>query len=446
MSFQPALTVEDLIPEIGRRTWLREPRCCSQCVVPGRAAKSRAALSATNGTSLAPTCPDTEKHQHQHARQHKLLTDGQLPKALHHMPPLSVPRRAQTLKQARKAYQRTSKTYRLTPTEIAAAERRVELQERADRIKEREARRRANLKRKEEKIAKEKERAAKLGKPFDNGKHWHIGPSQLDLGRFFGGVNAQEEKPEEQAAQDALPRSSSLTKEEQRPVLPPMSMPPPPRPMKKADSGDLGNADLPVASKKVHEPEQRPNEYDDSERDRIEDFFVSNTQIATELFMPTQPPSVRNNKLYGLASSSPRLPPAILPCHRNETRRLISDEALEFFESISTQDFNFPFEPTQQLPTERELLSDVDAAPFNHDSVFRPLQSSPENVNGDKRGGLDGEERAPNTRWAPCCPKTPLNVMSTSSFSEDDLTDHDLQHLVAEVESQLTPSTGGIKT
>jgi hypothetical protein len=111
------------------------------------------------------------------------------------MPP-TISYRPQTLKQAKKAYRKSSATVRLSESELGVIERRAVLQERADRIKEREARRKANIKRRDEKIQRERETRQRMGleDPVKGGIH--VGPSQLHLGEFMHmGVKRMREEP-----------------------------------------------------------------------------------------------------------------------------------------------------------------------------------------------------------------------------------------------------------
>ena len=103
--------------------------------------------------------------------------------------------RPQTLRQAKKAYRKSSATVRLSDSELALIERRAVLQERADRIREREARRKANLKRKEERNQKEREVRQKMNLPSPTKGGFNVGPSQLHLGDFMamGGKRKREE-------------------------------------------------------------------------------------------------------------------------------------------------------------------------------------------------------------------------------------------------------------
>ena len=100
------------------------------------------------------------------------------------MQPIPRAHRPQTIKQAKKAYRKSGATKRLSESELAVIERRAELQERADRMKAREARRKANIKRKEERNEREREMRREMGLPEPVKEGFHVGPSQLSLGKF----------------------------------------------------------------------------------------------------------------------------------------------------------------------------------------------------------------------------------------------------------------------
>ena len=95
----------------------------------------------------------------------------------------AVSSRPQTLRQARRAYQKAGATTRLSAGQIRQLERSAELQERADRIREREYKRKANLKKKNEKIEREREARARMGIPSPVNED--VGASQMRLGAFL---------------------------------------------------------------------------------------------------------------------------------------------------------------------------------------------------------------------------------------------------------------------
>ena len=76
-----------------------------------------------------------------------------------------VRRRPQTIKQAKKAYQKAGGVKKLTERELRQIERAAELKARAERIKEREAKRKLNQQKREERLEKERQARAKVGIP-----------------------------------------------------------------------------------------------------------------------------------------------------------------------------------------------------------------------------------------------------------------------------------------
>ena len=76
-----------------------------------------------------------------------------------------VRRRPQTIKQAKKAYQKAGGVKKLSERELRQIERAAELKARAERIKEREAKRKLNQQKKEERLEKDRQARAKVGIP-----------------------------------------------------------------------------------------------------------------------------------------------------------------------------------------------------------------------------------------------------------------------------------------
>lgn len=99
------------------------------------------------------------------------------------MPTSKISSRPQTLRQARRAYQKAGATTRLSERQMKQLGRSAELQERADRIKERENRRKANLKKKNERIEREREARCRMGIPSPVKED--VGASQMRLGAFL---------------------------------------------------------------------------------------------------------------------------------------------------------------------------------------------------------------------------------------------------------------------
>ncbi|KAL9043403.1 MAG: hypothetical protein Q9214_003411 [Letrouitia sp. 1 TL-2023] len=99
------------------------------------------------------------------------------------MPPQTDHYRPQTLRQAKRAYQKSRSSTRLSDVERRRLQREVELQERASRIRLQEERIRENRRKKLEKIEHEREVRKRMGIPEP--EKGYIGPSQLRLGTFI---------------------------------------------------------------------------------------------------------------------------------------------------------------------------------------------------------------------------------------------------------------------
>ncbi|KAL9633575.1 MAG: hypothetical protein Q9164_004619 [Protoblastenia rupestris] len=233
--------------------------------------------------------------------------------------------RPQTIKQAKRAYRKSSAKFNLSASELAVIERRAVLQERADRIREREARRKANVGRKEERKDRERETMIKMGKPLPVEGGIKVGPSQLDLTRFLpvSGKGDDEEKEMEQQRVERLEESvltENIDVGKTKTQDTTTSMAPPPRPASKLLPSNTINRSLTCKA------EQRNFSitYED-----YNDLFVSNTQIERELSPPSRKSPIRLPK--------PEMTQAPLPVKKG------MDEVWQ----ISTQDLDFTGEFTQ---------------------------------------------------------------------------------------------------
>ncbi|CAF9913034.1 MAG: hypothetical protein HETSPECPRED_001300 [Heterodermia speciosa] len=254
----------------------------------------------------------------------------------------AVSSRPQTLRQARRAYQKAGATSRLSERQRRQLERSAELQERADRIKEREYRRKANLKKKNEKIEREREARSRMGIPSPVKED--VGASQMRLGSFLtiemkantrceGILNQPispdfcqkllEEDPPASAQRDTSDRSplqprsgnetmqtpSSLTKALARPpnqcpseshlkqksqISKSAQMPPPPLPMLKPLAK--------ISPKRISKPPDNAPPKPQPIFDEWAAFLVSNTQIEREICTPeTIVPSIAVSKSNNLS-------------------------------------------------------------------------------------------------------------------------------------------------
>ena len=341
------------------------------------------------------------------------------------MPAASNFYRPQTSRQAKRAYQKSNKTARLSASELAAIERRAVLKERADRIKEREARRKANIKKREEKIAKEKELAAREGRPFDDAKGRLVGPSQQDLGQFLGVLKKVNSGNECKDLEDEYMgkligdngRNQACTIKANTNLQIGM-----------ISRGGQAKTQVNGTTPRL----QTRKEQEQIDIDAVDDIFVSNTQIERELS-----PGLSS------ASFSPRLhdlQPTFETPHLS-TRTVLQDErprnisravsaATEILAHFSTQDFDY--EPTQR-PIVHHLI-DPDprdlAIPSTRDLIdqLSPLftqQSRADDPQPQTAKAIEMKSDQSET------------CSSHSSFSDDgDLSDFDLFALAVKMERE----------
>ena len=101
------------------------------------------------------------------------------------MPPATVRHPPQTLKQAKRAYQKAGGAPRISAVEQRRLERAAELRERAEGIRKKDKTRKANAKKKVEKEEKEREKRKRMGvpEPVNEG---YISPRQVRMGVYLG--------------------------------------------------------------------------------------------------------------------------------------------------------------------------------------------------------------------------------------------------------------------
>ncbi len=190
------------------------------------------------------------------------------------MSPPKDQHRPQTLKQAKKAYQKAGALPRPSELELRRFQRAAELQERADRLKKREQIKKVNLRKKEERLEKEKEARRKAGFP---GFEAHLASSQLKLA--FKGASGQDLRQH-----SVQPRNNTLT-----------SWSPPGgsisrRPLQPLSPNILTKSKAPFIA--------TPTKPYKSSIENWDDFVVSNTQVERELSIqkPKAPPLVYTAK------------------------------------------------------------------------------------------------------------------------------------------------------
>ncbi|MCJ1365720.1 hypothetical protein MMC16_004845 [Acarospora aff. strigata] len=121
------------------------------------------------------------------------------------MPGTSVPKRPQTLKQAKKAYQKSNAVPGLSKTDLKHLQRAAELQERADRIKKREAQKIMNRQKKMEKEQKEREARKRMGMPEPN--KGYVSPRQERLSQFVRAGGRRKESCAEEISTERVEES-----------------------------------------------------------------------------------------------------------------------------------------------------------------------------------------------------------------------------------------------
>ena len=188
-------------------------------------------------------------------------------------------RPAQTLRQAKKAFRKSSARPKLSASELAIIERRAVLQERADRIKERESRRKANIRKREEKKEREKETLLRQGKELPKEGGIKVGPSQLDLTRFLPVVKnyackevQRKSKGVDKCQGEMVCQSQTGVSAGSEPKVDEISMAPP---LPLVDQHPASVTTKPLALNVVVQAEIQDTDF--------AGLFVSNTQVEREL-------------------------------------------------------------------------------------------------------------------------------------------------------------------
>ena len=374
------------------------------------------------------------------------------------MPSTGISHRPKTLRQAKNDHRKSGATKRLSESELSALERRVELQERADRIRDREARRKANLKKKEERIQKEREERQSKGIPEPAKKGFHIGPSQLSLGKFMGA--GQKMKRDEEtsgmadikgeegvdmvskgyqissiprtpwrnplkiippyssalnllpdgAAKKACPKSSNLnslaTSLRSSPTTTSRPMGPPAKP--KLISNSITQRAT-QEKKLANAPQSKPSDF---VIECWDDVFASSTQIARELSPPT-------------VATRPMPPPSLPPSHiLSERPTLTNDETNDLLDQLSTQDLDFSGVLTQIAPP---------AAKEETHDLLAQISTQDLDFSGDLT-------QLPSTiaRDSPASENNDVTILKDSSDFDEDLTEEDMEDIALEFEREST--------
>ncbi|KAI9874576.1 MAG: hypothetical protein M1830_009595 [Pleopsidium flavum] len=286
------------------------------------------------------------------------------------MPTISTPHPAKTLKQAKKAYQKSGAVPGLSETELKHLERAALLQERADRIKKREAQKLINRRKKLEKEQKEREARNRMGIPDPNKAY--VSPRQERLSQFVRGdaksrgqneghgtmtpSGSQEES--DQRLEDLLVDQSCLV--EREPSSRPLQ---PTTPNRGRLQGDQGSS-CSLAGKTAS-----------TQPDDWAAFFVSNTQIEREL---------TNDDLETPEKDSESAPAA------REYTIQAEDKTAELLGYLATQDLDFDIDETEDIiPIEETLpMFPSDGAELSEDD-FTDLKSKAK-AGGSKTAEAEG--------------------------------------------------------
>ncbi|KAL9612157.1 MAG: hypothetical protein Q9167_003236 [Letrouitia subvulpina] len=305
------------------------------------------------------------------------------------MPPQTGYYRPQTLRQAKRAYQKSRSSARLSDIERRRLQREAELQERASRIRLQEERSKENKRKKLKKLERERDVRKRMG--ILEPENEYIGPSQLRLGTFIKAgakIDDMEEKEnlkplgENDEEKPSPQNTSRLLPVQTPPVIEPVAdqqcqekllmrkscLKPPLTPLSKPVANDLPKSSfglnsvgkqeasriyhpprvplMRIPSKKVMPPPLRPHQLPRSDhikpcsalQDDWDLFLDSNTQIQREI--SDSAPQTCN------ASTKP-----------NHLKPEMLSDSEEFFAGISTQDLEY---------SDTELSSQPNNEPDNY--------------------------------------------------------------------------------
>jgi len=264
------------------------------------------------------------------------------------MPTTSTRHPPLTLKQAKKAYQKSGAIRGLSETDLKHLERAALLQERADRIKKREAQKLINRRKRLEKEQKEREARKKMGIPEPN--KVYLSPRQERLSQFVRGGGKSKEQNEEdctRAPLEDLERSDQSLED----LL--------------VDQSCLLEHASPLQPLQLITPDRRRVQDDQSpcalagktastQSDDWAAFFVSNTQIEREL---------TEDEL-----ETPQKNPESMSTYKR-CANLAEEGTAELLGYLVTQDLDFDMDETEDIiPIEETLpMFPSDGADFSED-------------------------------------------------------------------------------
>lgn len=358
----------------------------------------------------------------------------------------SNPDRPQTLRQAKRAFRKSSAKPKLSAQELAYAERRTVLQERADKIREKEARKKVNAKKREEKKEKDRETCLRMGREPPREGGVMITSSQPDLSRF---LPASELKYTKSTVSKAIPKSpetpipSDQNKAEQPSELtspctvvgPPCDqelMPPPQRsPLRTISENTYRKPIFPASAAKAQAKVQ----------DELADIFVSNTQIEREL----SPPRPSQDSVHPVISEKPGK-----SLHNQK-----EEDPLQWLTSICTQDLDYNL--TQAYPVDTQPTAFPHASLSITTSVTTSTSLEPSTTHAPVALGAsqNSSHELDLGRLSQSCQNDQKQAQkptgprsNTSSFEYSlDFTDQELNVLADEVEvNSYRPKTTTTKT
>lgn len=303
------------------------------------------------------------------------------------MPGTPLPKRPQTSKQAKRAYQKSRGIPGLSKTDLKRLERAALLQERADRIKKREAQKAVNRQKRMEKEQKEREARKRMGIPEP--EKVSVSPRQVRLSQFVRGGGkgkdqdvedtlgeVEESEGSDQSLEDLLVNQSCLL-ERGSPVRPLQ-----PEKFDRQRSQDDRRS------------QPSPSKPASTQSDDWAAFFVSNTQIQREL--TDDESDTANEELESLSVGK-------------ECARTAEDGTADFLRHIATQDLEFDID-------ERE-----DIIPIEETLPMFPSQDA--QTSGDEQTDLNRQIKHSCHDAAEDEDPTSFLLTQDLDFSEDELDD-----------------------
>ena len=311
------------------------------------------------------------------------------------MPGTPLPKRPQTSRQAKRAYQKSRAVSGPSKTDLKRLERAAVLQERANRIKKREAQKAANRQKRMEKEQKEREARKRMGIPEP--KKMYISPRQERLSQFVRGGRKgkeQEEDEEDTLGEEAEDTLGEEAEESEGSIQSLENL--------LLDQSCLLERGSPVGLLRLRKSDRQQSQHEQSpyasplkpastQLDDLAAFFVSNTQIQREL---------TDDESDTADEEMESLPGSIGPV-------TAGDVTADFLGFIATQDLEFDIEEKEEtIPIEETL----------------PMFLSQDGeTSGDEQMGLDHEIKDTHRDSAQDEDLTSFFLTQDLDFSEDEL-------------------------